>query len=432
MTTTTHRRLLNALFTVTLLGAAAPLRADAIVVTTTTELEAALSPANAGMRILVRAGEYEISQALTVPDDATLVGEGEMIFDESGVPTGFAPNGRTVIRSTPTLVGDVLTLGDGATLRGLVIEDALGRQGGNPVVVSSRAAGDFISALLDVCEIINPNPAGIVPAGPTGSALVAITRNPNLGQDPPAHEGAVIRVEMRRSIVRSPSRGNGVFAINFASHSEISLVLQRNVIGGGLVATGGVSRPDAVTGASVSIESRRNVYWNQSGLAGTLGWNLIGGAGSPAFPSASSTLNRLRIHSEEDTIQGFRLGIVAIGGQRFLAGSEPSSSNSVEMRLHGLHVQTTTEPLAADLVLFGARSFVNGVPPGDGNTLHVVLRQSTGSGPRANAYGHSSTPSMGDLGVGNQLEIVGTENAFVRSNDGFEPIPATEFFTAQR
>jgi hypothetical protein len=431
MTTATHRRLLNALLTMTMVGGAAPLRADPIVVTTTAELEAALTPANEGRRILVRAGEYEVSQALTVPDDATVVGEGEMAFDESGLPTGFAPSGRTVIRSTPTLIGDVLTLGDGSTLRGLVIEDAPGRTGGNAVVVSSRAAGDFISALLAEVEIVNPNPAGIVPAGPTGSALVVTTRNPNLGQDPPPHEGAVIRVEMRRSIVRSPSRGTGVFAINFASHTEISLVLHRNVIGAGLIATGGVSRPDAVTGASVSIESRRNVYWNQSGLTGILGWNLIGGAGSPAFPSASSTSNRLRVHSGEDSIQGFQVGIAAIGGQRFLAVSEPSSSNRLEMELHGLRVQTTTEPLATDLRLFGARSFVNGVPPGDGNTLRVVLRKSTGSGPRANAYAHSSTPSMGDFGVGNQLEIVGTETAFVRSNDGFDPIPPAEFFTEQ-
>jgi hypothetical protein len=56
----------------------------------------------------------------------------------------------------------------------------------------------------------------------------------------------------------------------------------------------------------------------------------------------------------------------------------------------------------------------------------------SGSGPQANAYGHSSTPSMEDLGVGNQLEIVGTENAFVQTNDGFDPIPSAEFFTAQR
>lgn len=425
MIPTTHRRLLNALLTMTMVGTAAPLQAHPIVVTTTAELQAALTPANAGKRILVRAGEYEISQALTVPDDATLVGEGEMIFDESGLPTGFEPSGRTVIRSTTALVGDVLTLGDGATLRGLAIEDAPGRQGGNLVVALSREAGDFISALLVECEILNPNPAGIVPAGPTGAGLVALTRNPNLGADPPAHDGAVVRVEMRRSIIRSPGGGTGVFAINFAAHTEIGLVLRHNVIGGSLIATGGVSRPDAVTGASVSIESRRNLYENQGPLANTLGWNLIGGAGSPAFPSAASTFNRLQMDSRNDTIQGFHLGIVAIGGQRFLAGAGPSSANRLDLEVHALWVQSTT----ADLTLFGARSFVAGVPPGDGNTLRLVLRKSTGSGPRANAYGHSSTPSMGDLGVGSQLEIVGTENAFVRSNDGFEPIPPAEFFT---
>ena len=40
----------------------------------------------------------------------------------------------------------------------------------------------------------------------------------------------------------------------------------------------------------------------------------------------------------------------------------------------------------------------------------------------------TSNSSM-DLGVDNRLEIVGTEKAFVRSNDGFDPIPPAEFFT---
>ncbi len=428
MTTTTHRRLLNALLTMAMVGAAVPLWADAIVVTTSAELEAALTPANAGRRILVRAGEYEISQALTVPDDATLVGEGEMSFDESGLPTGFEPSGRTLLRSTLALVGDFLTLGDGATLRRLAIEDALGRQG-NLVVVSSRAAGDFVSALLAECEIINPNPSAIVPAGSIGRALVAITRNPNLGLDPPPHEGAVVEVRMKRSIIRSPGAGIGVFAINFASHAEISLDLQRNVIGGGLNLSGGVSRPDAVTGASLSIKSRRNLFRSDSAVPTPTGWSLIGGttAPIPGLVSEASTFNTLQMDSRDDAIDGFVTGVLATGGLRTGPLPEPSTSNRVDMDLHDVRVQTTT----ADLVLFGARSLVDGVPPGDGNTLRLVLRKSTGSGLRANAYRDSSTPSMGDLGVGNQLEIVGTEDAFVRSNDGFDPIPSAEFFTEQ-
>ena len=428
MTATTHRRLLNALLTLMMVGAAAPLRAHPIVVTTVTELEMALTPANAGKRILVRAGDYEISQALTVPDDATLVGEGEMTFDESGLPTGFEPSGRTVIRSTTALVGDVLTLGDGATLRGLTIEDAPGRQGGNLVVALSERRATSSPRTSSSAKSSTPIRRASCPQGRPGAGLVALTRNPNLGADPPAHDGAVVRVEMRRSIIRSPGGGTGVFAINFAAHTEIGLVLRHNVIGGGLIATGGVSRPDAVTGASVSIESSRNLYENQGPLPNTLGWNLIGGAGSPAFPSAASTFNRLEMDSRNDTIQGFHLGIVAIGGQRFLAGAGPSSANRLDLEVHALQIQSTT----ADLTLFGARSFVAGVPPGDENTLRLVLQEVDRQRASGQRVRPQLDPSMGDPGVGNRLEIVGTETAFVRSNDDFEPIPPAEFFTEQR
>jgi hypothetical protein len=430
MNTATTRKFLNALLALTLLGAAAPLRAHhPILVTTTAELEAALTPANAGKRILVRAGEYELSQALTVPDDATVVGEGEMNFDQSGLPTGFETSGRTVLRSTATLVGDVLTLGDGARLRGLVIEDAAGRQG-NPVVVSSRAAGDFVSAELVECEIVNPNPSAIVPEGSIGRALKVITLNPNLGLDPPPHEGAVLEVRMARSIIRSPGTGIGVFAINFASHAEIRLDLQRNVIGGGLNLTGGVSIPDAVTGASLSVHSRRNLYRSDSAAPTPTGWSLIGGttAPVPGLASGASTFNSLQVCSKGDSIEGFARGIFAVGGLRTGALPGPSSSNEVEMNLHGLQVRTTT----TDLQLFGAQSFVAGVSPGDENTVHVVMRQSSGSGPRANLYAHSTTPSGVGLGAGNRLEVVGNSRAFDRTNDNFIPPPPAEFFTAQR
>ena len=433
---TVHRKLFNSLLALTLMGAAAPMLPDTIVVTTTAELQAALTPANAGQRILVRAGDYEIGQALTVPDDATLVGEGQMTFDDAGLPAGIAPVGRTVLRSTTALVGDVLTLGDGSTLRNLVIEDAAGRQaanpalGGNPVVVSSRAPGDFVSALIVECDILNPNPSGLGPQGPTGRALVAITKNPNLGADPPPHEGATVLVEMKRSIVRSPGGGYGVFLINFASYSEIRLVLRRNVIGGSLNASGGVSRPDAVTGARASIQSAGNLYRSESATPGPSGWSLFGGATAPVpgLASKASTFNALEIHSNDDTIDGFAAGVSANGGFRPNAISESASSNCVDMDVHGLTLQTTT----ADFVLFGANSVVDGYSAGDGNTVRLLLRKATGSGPRANQYADSWTPSGVGLGVGNALWITGSERAFVRSNDDVDPIPPSEFFTEKR
>jgi hypothetical protein len=402
--------------------------AATVVVTTSAELEAALVPANAGAQIFVMEGEYQVSNPLTVPDGTILSGEGVMGFDGSGLPTGIAPSGRTVLRASATLAGDILTLGNGSTLRNLVIEDVVGRVvAGNPVAVVSRSAGDFISATITQCEIFNPNPSGGPPPGPTGRGVTVVTRNPNLGLDPPPHEGSVLQLEMTQSIVRSPGGGDALFAINFASHSQIGLDLESNVIGGLLGASGGVGRPDAVTGASVIIQSRRNLYRSDSPGPTTTGWQLLGGADAPSpfVVSVASTFNSLRIHSKNDTIEGFAIGIAAVGGRRIGAPSGPISSNSVAMNLLGTRIMTT----AADLRLSGARSLVPGVFPDEGNTLHVVVHQASGSGLRANVYGDAFPVPPGSLGAGNRLEIVGNVNAFDRTNENFSPAPAAEFFT---
>jgi hypothetical protein len=394
-----------------------------IVVTTAAELQSALSPANAGARILVRAGVYDVSQALTVPDRAVLVGEGVMSFDESGLPTGFEPSGRTLLKAAAGLVGDFLTLGDGATVRGLAIENVVGP--GHAVAVMSRAPGDFISARIEECEIINPN----LPGGTSGRGLAVMTLKP----DPePAHEGAVLRVQMTRSIVRSPRAANGVFAINFGSHSEILLDLESNVVGGGMNAAGGAgSLTNAVTGAGVIIKSSHNLYRSDSAVPTATGWSLIGGADTPPavtlLGSQAATFNSLQMHSIGDTIAGFATGIVASGGRRISALSENISSNRVDLNLHGTLLQTTT----VDLRLAGATSLPSalGVSTGDENTVHVLLVQATGSGARANQYAHSATSPMGSPGVGNRLEIVGNANAFDQTNQNFVTPPPAEFFT---
>jgi hypothetical protein len=399
--------------------AATPQQAD-IVVTTAAELQSALSPANAGARILVRAGVYDVSQALTVPDGAALVGEGVMSFDESGLPIGFEPSGRTLFRATAAVVGDVLTLGDGATVRGLVIEDVVGRLvPGSGIAVLSRAAGDFISARIEECEIINPNPPG------TSRGLAVMTLNPDL--EPP-HEGAVLRVQMTRSIIRSPAAAIGVFVINFASHSEIRLDVESNVVGGGLNTTGGVGLADATTGAGVTIDSSHNLYRSDSPVPMPIGWTLFGGADSPLplIVSQASTFNTLQMHSIDDMVSGFATGIVAAGGRRINTLSGTISSNRVELSIQGALLHTTT----ADLRLSGATSMV-AVSTGDDNTAHILLVQATGSGARANRYAHSSTPPMGSPGIGNRLEIVGDANAFDQTNENFVPPPPAEFFTGR-
>jgi hypothetical protein len=421
-------RHLAAFIVLSVASAPAAAAAATVVVTTSAELEAALVPANAGAQIFVMEGEYQVSHPLTVPNGATLSGEGVMSFDGSGLPTGIAPSGRTVLRASATLAGDILALGNGSTLRNLVIEDVVGRVvAGNPVAVYSTAAGDFISATITQCEIFNPNPPLGPPAGPTGRTVAVWTRNPNLGLDPPPHEGSVLQLEMTQSILHSPGGGDGLFAINFASHSQIGLDLESNVIGGVLGVSGGVGRPDPVSGASVTIQSRHNLYRSDSPGPTTTGWQLLGGADAPPpfVVSTASTFNSLRIHSKNDTIEGVAIGIAAVGGRRIAAASGPISSNSVEMNLLGTRIVTTT----ADLRLSGGRSLVPGVFPDEGNTLHVVVHQASGSGPRANVYVDSATVPPGGLGPGNRLEIVGNANAFDRTNENFIPAPPPEFFT---
>ena len=407
----------------------APASSNTIIVTTSVELASALSPINAGRRILVRAGTYEVSASLSVPDRASLFGEGVMLFDSSGLPSGFESTGRTVIRSTAALVGDVLTLGNGASLRGLAIEDVVrgGPTAGNVVAVFSRSAGDWVAASIDECEVITPNPAGVALQGPSGRGVLVVSRNLNLASAPPPHEGSVLSLHMRHSIIRAPGGGSGVFAINFASSSRISLFLDQNVIGGGLDTSGGVSRPDSVTEASVAIESTRNLYRSDSPQPTLVGWRISGGSDAPApgLIAGATSANKMRVGSIDDRIEGFAQGVVAAGAGRAGPLAQPSSLNSADLNLVRLRIRTTV----SDLWIFGARTQVSGVPVGDGNSLRLVLRGADGSGPRDNRYAHSSTPSMTHLGEGNRLEVVGSANAFGQNNQNFVPPPDPQFFS---
>ena len=54
--------------------------------------------------------------------------------------------------------------------------------------------------------------------------------------------------------------GCGLFAFNFAPSASISVDVSRSVIGGGVIASGGVSRPDAVNDSRTVLASHHNVY----------------------------------------------------------------------------------------------------------------------------------------------------------------------------
>ena len=400
-----------------------------IVVTSAEELTAALSTDTGGLTIFLQRGTYQVHHAIQVPDNTELIGEGTMLYDGAGLPTGFAPESRTVIAATPAVTGDFLTLGNGASLRGLVIQDVAGRTGftgGAVVAVLSRAPGDSVSAQIVECEIVNPNPLGRAPSGPTGRGLLAMTSNPHLTTGAVPHEQSFVSVHLTQSIIRSPAGAIGVFGVNFAALSQIALHLRRNVIGGGLDGAGGASRPDSVVGAMVMVQSHGNLYRPDSAAHSVPGWILSGGIDAP-FPGliAEETVNnKLWLRSIDDRIEGFASGIFAPAGRRASALSGASSSNELELILEGAHLASTT----ADFLFYGAHSDIGSMPVGDGNELRVTMRNVIGSGSRTNEY----ADALPNLGMGNRLVISGSLMAFSRTNQAILPKPDDHHFTSQR
>jgi hypothetical protein len=405
---------------------------NTIVVTTSAELIAALVPQNAGQRILMQAGTYDISQPLVVPDGVTLEGEGRMLSDVDGLPAGFGSDPHATLRMTATVAGDMLTLGDGVSIKRLEIVDHAGRSG-NVVAVYSRSPGDKVEASIHESEIENAN------AGFYG--LYVQTRNLNLGNAPPPHDGAEIKVRMKKSLVTSPVGGRGLFAFNFASSAKVDVALDGNVMDG-ITANGGVSLPDATHDSEVRIESHGNLYRNEAVdlcAAPIIGWNLTGGSGAPVPVAVSETSrNTLRMHSDHDRIEGFTTAVLGGGGRRYfglpLAG--PSTNNTLEMELVGATLSTPScaTQVVRDFDLKGAFSASNTLVPGDGNVLRAVIRNVTGSGPRVNLYadaGGSTAPLPSAVqGIGNRLEIVGSPVAFSHANTNIDPAPGAEFFTS--
>lgn len=406
---------------------------SAIAVTTTAELLAALAPENAPRRILVRSGIYELDRPITVPDGDTLEGEGTMLSDGAGLPRGFGSGAHATLRMTANVPGDVLTLGTGVVLRGLEIVDLTGRSG-NVVAVYSRRPGDQVSATILASEIVNAN------AGFYG--VYVQTRNLNLGNDPPPHEGAAITVRMTGSLISSSLGGRGVFAFNFAPLASVAVTLAGNVLGG-ITANGGVSLPDSVHDSEVQIESHGNLYRNEASdpcAAPVVGWNLTGGSGPPApVPVSGTSGNTLRMQSVGDRIEHFTTAILASGSRRYfgapLAGE--STDNTAELELVNATLATPScggARFVRDLDLKGAFSASDALAPGNGDTLRVVIRGVTGSGPRFNLYadaGGASAPLPTSVqGTGNRLEIVGSPEAFARTNRRIDPAPSPEFFTS--
>jgi hypothetical protein len=158
------------------------------------------------------------------------------------------------------------------------------------------------------------------------------------------------------------------------------------------------------------------------------------------LPIAATERNTLRIHSVDDRIEGFTTGVLAAGGRRFFAApiAGPTSDNRVDLKMIGTTITTPScgATPVADFRLAGALVSSASLIPGDGNSLHVVMRGVTGSGSRSNVYadvlGPTGPVAPAIQGTGNRLEIAGNLQAFEQTNRAIDPAPAPEFFSSGR
>jgi hypothetical protein len=335
-------------------AASATSTGETLTVRNAVELYAALAGATRGQSIHAIGGLYELDRPLVVPDGVALAGDGEMRVDASGTPQGWG-NIVTTLHVSEPFVANVVTLGDGASLRGLKIvqrsvapeQTARAQTGGNDtpnvVAIVSRRPADELSATIRECEIVNPNPFNINRSGPGGRAIVVTTLHADPPLVPATHAAAHLTVTIERSIVRSGD-SNTLFAANFAPQARIDLKLRDNRFEGLLSASGGVSRVDLVSDATTTLESTHNVYVRTGSFA-DLGWQLLGGSSAPhpTTPTPGAFRNTLRVRSLDDRIEGFQVAVYAAAGRRVGDTSGPVSDNRMELDMTGTTIRRSIQ-----------------------------------------------------------------------------------------
>jgi hypothetical protein len=408
------------------LGTAGIAGADPTYLDSTEALIAALRDSAGARHLHLRRGTYVVDRTLVLPDGTTLRGDGVMRYDETGLPQGFEPGSETVIRAADGFAGDVVAMGHDTHLQHLVVQgvdDNDSEHGGNIVAVVSRRPNDRIEGTIVECEIVNPNPQSYTDRGPKGYGIVVVTRN----VAGTSHVGAGVRLRLQRSIVRAPNDGGALFAINFAPKGNIEVTLRHNRMEAPLAGTAAASRPAAVDGARVRIDSAQSLYTG-TGSAGSRAWAFFGASSSPHVASDAPngpSGNTVSVRSVGDRIANVSVGLMAVAGRRIADKTGPVSDNTADLDLRDLEIRTVGAD-GADLVLHGtllSSTPAEGVVPptvGERNTLRVRMRGVSGSGRRANVYSAAE----------GRIVVAGDRASFVRDNPEIDPTPPPEFFDA--
>jgi hypothetical protein len=431
---------------------------DEILVTSTRELVAAMSPANRGRTIRVKAGVYCPNAPLTLPEGARIVGAGEMEFRQS-LPVGFREGTTTEIvpadggRRCPPELGSfagsaVFNLTDGSSLRGIKVTIDLSAgytSGGNTVMIQARGA-EVIRTSISECDI--QARAGMSPAAPGvagGRAISIMTGDAPPNHDPPGDP------EIRASIARSIIRGNGptgavvLFTIHFESRGQTSLFLHANVFTGAgwsLDLVGGVGRtllgvPNVVEGTVTEILSTASLYRGLGSAAG--GWTFTAAANSQASGSPGANANSLTFTSINDRIENVGIGIQGRAALRRSPNHGDHDDNVLGLHLIGTEISTfetdaggkRTADLAFCPTAGPSVATLEVDKVGDRNRVHVFANGLRGSGDRENLYEHASDLCgfMVGQGTDNVLSFSGDLHLWNIRNHDIEPDPPPELFT---
>ena len=409
-----------------------------VTVRSAAELREALEPGQGARTIRLLAGRYVLDAPLVVPDGVELVGVGVMRTDADGLPQASHPEPRPCSSRPSASEATSSRWGTEHGCRTCASRVRPQTPTSHPPAISSSlhrgAAGDRVKATLSECEIINHTQVGFSLAGPTGRTIAVLTRNPGAGV--PWHEGARVMVAIERSLVRSMTGIGSVFAINFASAGSIELDFERSRFEGSVGIVGGVARPDPVRGASTVLRSRGNLYVKDGGTEST-GWGILGASVAPhaEVGGGRAESSSVRVESDDDRIEGYRVGIHAAAG-RLVAGMPGTvMRNRGELTLRGIRIRSVGEG-AADLSLHGALSEsesgnetgVEAPMNAQDNVLRVSIQGSSGGGLRRNVYANAWLSGDADTAGRNRLEIAGSRAEFLQSNADIAPAPDARYF----
>jgi len=423
---------------------------DEILVGTTSQLVAAMNPANAGRTIRIQAGVYCPNAPLTLPEGSEVVGAG--IMENEGSPQmGFREATATEIvpadggaRCPPELGSfagtSVLNLTDGSSLRGVKVTIDAPRHTfpGNTVVILAKGAQKIRTSMSE-CDIqarsgnLSPSP-GV----PGGRALSIMT-----GDAPPYHDlpgDPRIDVSVSRSVIRGNSPlGPAVFTSHYESRAQTSIFFHANVFtevgGASLDLVGGISRslfgvPSPVENTLTEILSIGNLYRGRG--IGSTGWGFSAGATAGA---TDSTFNRMSFTSVGDRIENVGIGFNARAAVRRGVDHGHVHDNLLELHLIGTEISTIQSAVAADMVFcpIATPPAVNVVQVGDRNLIDVTASGLQGSGTRDNVFTYSPgrCGSIESLGTDNGTSFSGSLQRWNVQNDNIDPDPPADLFTRE-